>query len=894
MKAILFIIAILAIIGTGASAFTSHTHLYNTSNTTDGYFSAASDNKNMNYFHNLATAELTDTGAIGLVRWISGSLSGVGNNYRMYGCFNNTTEIPDYAVITSAKMHVVKYYRLADDGDFGVAPFPFAPAGETIVAADYNNYDSSFSNQSPYINESKMVDNKLYEWVIDADKYGNISKTGRTCYGLLHEYDAKNMEPAWLGASKSSQINFRTNENQTTQWNMTIVYNYDPVFINFSANSSTRITHELEPIQVTAVANDTPASVMTWSSAGLPPGAQFNATPAAYIYQPYYYTQTAVLAWEPAVGQTGNFSIPLTVNNGVDQNTTNVQIWVKKNYILDPTACPTGYTVIGNGDCIPIQYSAYGASTNSTGDPLGGGYNYSRRVYQQNATKPAVGAGVANAAEFKAALAASTQNEIIWVLPNASINLTGEADLYIRKNITIASDRGNSSVGGLIFKDDMSNTQLFRVYDNNSRITGLRFRGPDMETRWEQMIYLNGPGYGSYGDVPESIGVLNMRSNLTVDNNEISGWDYVALWFYYNSTGNIVKNNYIHGNDREALGYGVSIGKWSNNNTISGNIFDWNRHSVATDRDTTTTEHSNISHEAKYNYVLGGGCSNRMDAHGGNDASNKDIPAGTNITVHHNNFYPSNATFEPIDTHLMGIRGIPLQMAWGLDNWAAFYSDGSFENSSGNLFNQTVYNLAPPFDVPYTNMTLSRNWINETRPAATTTAAFTCTPVSGTSPINVTCTETSSEYPYGWLWQYKNATVGWTVFWENSTAQNPELTMIPDGIYDIKLTATNYGGSDDEVKAGYITTTIPPVAAFTKNRIIVAIPQNLTVTDTSTNTPTSWAWRWGDGTPNSTTQNAYHIYGRMGVFPINLEACNSAGCSDTAQWVIAWRVPGTA
>ena len=78
----------------------------------------------------------------------------------------------------------------------------------------------------------------------------------------------------------------------------------------------------------------------------------------------------------------------------------------------------------------------------------------------------------------------------------------------------------------------------------------------------------------------------------------------------------------------------------------------------------------------------------------------------------------------------------------------------------------------------------------------------------------------------------------------------------------------------------------PPVASFTKNRIITRVPQLVIVNDTSTNTPTSWNWRWGDGS-NSTTQNATHSYGRFGFFKLNLESCNAAGCSDTFQWVVS-------
>jgi len=68
-----------------------------------------------------------------------------------------------------------------------------------------------------------------------------------------------------------------------------------------------------------------------------------------------------------------------------------------------------------------------------------------------------------------------------------------------------------------------------------------------------------------------------------------------------------------------------------------------------------------------------------------------------------------------------------------------------------------------------------------------------------------------------------------------------------------------------------------PVASFTINKNIIRIPNSISVTDTSTNTPTSWDWYWGDGTTNSTTQNAVHVYTKRGMFTIILTATNGAG-----------------
>jgi PKD repeat protein len=79
-------------------------------------------------------------------------------------------------------------------------------------------------------------------------------------------------------------------------------------------------------------------------------------------------------------------------------------------------------------------------------------------------------------------------------------------------------------------------------------------------------------------------------------------------------------------------------------------------------------------------------------------------------------------------------------------------------------------------------------------------ANFTATLKTGTAPLTVQFNDTSTNTPTSWKWAYKNSTSGWMQF---NTTQNPKYTF-PAGTYDINLTATNAGGSDVEIKTGYI------------------------------------------------------------------------------------------
>jgi PKD repeat protein len=77
-------------------------------------------------------------------------------------------------------------------------------------------------------------------------------------------------------------------------------------------------------------------------------------------------------------------------------------------------------------------------------------------------------------------------------------------------------------------------------------------------------------------------------------------------------------------------------------------------------------------------------------------------------------------------------------------------------------------------------------------------------PAIGNAPIAVTFTDTSTHNPSSWKWEYNKTIAGtWTQF---STAQNPSYSF-PDGIYDIRLTATNIFGNNSIIQPGYITAT---------------------------------------------------------------------------------------
>jgi PKD repeat protein len=149
-------------------------------------------------------------------------------------------------------------------------------------------------------------------------------------------------------------------------------------------------------------------------------------------------------------------------------------------------------------------------------------------------------------------------------------------------------------------------------------------------------------------------------------------------------------------------------------------------------------------------------------------------------------------------------------------------------------------------------------------------ANFSGNPTSGTAPLTVYFTDSSTNTPTSWSWTFGDG--------GTSTAQNPSHQYTSANTYTVALTATNSYGSDGETKTNYITVTAlqPPVANFSGNPTSGMAPLTVNFTDSSTNSPTSWSWTFGDG-GTSTAQNPSHQYTSANTYTVALTATNAAG-----------------
>jgi PKD repeat protein len=89
----------------------------------------------------------------------------------------------------------------------------------------------------------------------------------------------------------------------------------------------------------------------------------------------------------------------------------------------------------------------------------------------------------------------------------------------------------------------------------------------------------------------------------------------------------------------------------------------------------------------------------------------------------------------------------------------------------------------------------------------TPVANFTAWPLSGTNPVSVSFTDTSTNVPTSWSWDFGDGN------FTSNTTQNPNHLYSTAGVYNVTLTATNSAGYSTLSKINYIT--VNPYVLYT-------------------------------------------------------------------------------
>jgi PKD repeat protein len=147
-------------------------------------------------------------------------------------------------------------------------------------------------------------------------------------------------------------------------------------------------------------------------------------------------------------------------------------------------------------------------------------------------------------------------------------------------------------------------------------------------------------------------------------------------------------------------------------------------------------------------------------------------------------------------------------------------------------------------------------------------ASFISDVSSGTAPLAVQFTDTSTNSPASWSWAFGDGSV--------SLVQNPAHTYTVSGTYTVTLTVQNSLGNSTATKTITVSSTPVPVTNFTANVSSGFVPLTVQFTDLSEYNPTSWSWAFGDGNVSS-LQNPQHTYVSPGNYSVILNATNTAG-----------------
>ena len=137
-------------------------------------------------------------------------------------------------------------------------------------------------------------------------------------------------------------------------------------------------------------------------------------------------------------------------------------------------------------------------------------------------------------------------------------------------------------------------------------------------------------------------------------------------------------------------------------------------------------------------------------------------------------------------------------------------------------------------------------------------ASFTADVKSGTIPLTIQFTDTSSYSPTSWEWSFGDGS--------SSTEENPSHTYTTAGSYSVTHTATNAGGSRSTTASGYITasavTTVPTTVPLTTETTVSKI--------TATTAPAAVMATETISTMNSASDSPSLIYVIVGIMVISV------------------------
>jgi len=494
----------------------------------------------------------------------------------------------------------------------------------------------------------------------------------------------------------------------------------------------------------------------------------------------------------------------------------------------------------------------------------------------------------------------SSSGDIITVKPG----IYTENIVVTKDDLTIRSESGNPD--NTIIKAKSSGASVFFLQGDNIKITGLKAVGATRSgnagiclSSCSNCIIENNKllsnCYGIYllrskgNKLSKNTATNNLQYGIvlgTATDNTLSG--NTALnngrgIHIGNSDGNTLSGNTVQNNNV----YGFYICGKSDTNQIYNNYFnDTNitiKNGIGNTYNTKKTAGTNIVGGP----YIGGNFWGKPDGTGFSNTATDADGDGISDSAYKNiagSIYSDNLPLVvpgPEPTLVAAFSGSPTSGKAPLNvkftdastgtptKWKWSFGDGT----SSTLQNPThKYSAAGNYAVTLTvSNSAGSNTLTKTgyiKVVAKPVAAFSASPTSGKTPLNVKFTDTSTGTPTKWKWNFGDGAT--------SSKQNPTHKYSAAGNYAVTLTVSNSAGSSTVTKTGYIKVVAKPVAAFSASPTSGKTPLNVKFTDTSTGTPTKWKWNFGDG-KTSTQQNPTHKYSAAGKYTVTLTVTNAVG-----------------
>ena len=299
----------------------------------------------------------------------------------------------------------------------------------------------------------------------------------------------------------------------------------------------------------------------------------------------------------------------------------------------------------------PAPLPLYGADANPTGDSIGGGNGYSKIVQSGDVT-------VHNLDELLTAFASAKSGDVIYVADGAAIDLGTATNIEIPAGITLAGNRGlNGAPGPLLFSNTTPPSSILFLVEDDVRITGLRFKGPDDDF----------PNI-DYNVRPES-GVLCLAvegNHVEVENCEISNYSRGGVEIY--PRGKNVHVHHCHLHDIHSYPV-VVLNKSEPPVLVEACRINWIWHATAGSGAPGT------GYEARYNLIIREAAPDSWQPYNGQHAIDMHDylqilqerghhVAGDFMRIHHNTFV-SNAPNDPsvATSYDAAVRGVPRELA---------------------------------------------------------------------------------------------------------------------------------------------------------------------------------------------------------------------------------------